>query len=48
MKICKHPLITLLPSQLNAVLFMGQGIKEWAKKNLWETALKKFEGIWSA
>ena len=27
---------------------MGQGIQEWTKKNLWKTAFKKFEVIWSA
>ena len=26
---------------------VGQGIQEWTKKNLWKTAFKKFEGIWS-
>ena len=28
--------------------YMGQIIQEWTKKNLWETAFKKFEVIWSA
>ena len=27
---------------------MGQGIQEWTKTNLWKTAFKKFEVIWSA
>ena len=27
---------------------MGQSIQEWTKKNLWKTAFKKFERIWSA
>ena len=27
---------------------MGQNIQEWTKQNLWKTAFKKFEGIWSA
>ena len=27
---------------------MGQSIQEWTKKNLWKTAFKKFEKIWSA
>ena len=27
---------------------MGQGIQEWAKYNLRNTAIKKFEVIWSA
>ena len=27
---------------------MGQGIQEWTKQNLWKTAFKKFEAIWSA
>ena len=27
---------------------MGQGIQEWTKQNLWKTAFKKFEVIWSA
>ena len=27
---------------------MGQGIQEWTKWNLWKTAFKKFEVIWSA
>ena len=26
---------------------MGQSIQEWTKKNLWKTAFKKFEVIWS-
>ena len=26
---------------------LGQGIQEWAKKNLWKIALKEFEVIWS-
>ena len=29
-------------------LKMGQGIEEWTKKNLWKTAFKRFEVIWSA
>ena len=27
---------------------MGQSIQEWNKSNLWKTAFKKFEVIWSA
>ena len=27
---------------------MGQSIQEWTKYNLWKTAFKKFEVIWSA
>ena len=27
---------------------MGQGVQEWTNLNLWKTAFKKFEGIWSA
>ena len=27
---------------------MGQSIQEWNKSNLWKTAFKKFEAIWSA
>ena len=27
---------------------MGQSIKEWTKQNLWKTAFKIFEGVWSA
>ena len=27
---------------------MGQGIQEWTKSNLWKTAFKKIEAIWSA
>ena len=27
---------------------MGQSIQEWTKSVLWKTALKKFQGIWSA
>ena len=27
---------------------MGQGIQGWTKYNLWKTAFKKFEVIWSA
>ena len=27
---------------------MGQIIQEWSKQNLWKTAFKKFELIWSA
>ena len=27
---------------------MGQSIQEWTKQNLWKTAFKKFEGVWSA
>ena len=27
---------------------MGQGIQEWAQKNLWKTAFKRFEAIGSA
>ena len=26
----------------------GQSIQEWTKKNLWKTAFKKFDVIWSA
>ena len=26
---------------------VGQGIQEWIKYNLWKTAIKKFEFIWS-
>ena len=28
--------------------YLGQGIQEWNKLNLWKTAFKKFEVIWSA
>ena len=28
--------------------YMGQSIQEWTKSVLWKTALKKFQGIWSA
>ena len=27
---------------------MGQSIEEETKQNLWKTAFKKFEGVWSA
>ena len=27
---------------------LGQVIQEWTKENLWKTAFKKFEVIWSA
>ena len=27
---------------------MGQSIQEWTKQNLWKTAFKKIEEIWSA
>ena len=27
---------------------MRQSIQEWTKQNLWKTAFKKFDGIWSA
>ena len=27
---------------------MGKSIQEWTKQNLWKTAFKKFEGVWSA
>ena len=27
---------------------VGQSIQEWTKYNLWKTAYKKFEGVWSA
>ena len=27
---------------------MGQNIQEWNKQNLWNTAFKKFEVMWSA
>ena len=26
---------------------MGQSIQEWTKSNLWKTAFRKFEGVWS-
>ena len=29
-------------------LHLGQGIHEWTKQNLWKTAFKIFEVIWSA
>ena len=29
-------------------IHLGQGIQEWTKKNLWKTASKKLEVIWSA
>ena len=28
--------------------YLGQSIQEWAKWNLWKTAFKKFEMVWSA
>ena len=28
--------------------YMGQGSQEWTKQNLWKTAFKKSEVIWSA
>ena len=27
---------------------LEQSIQEWTKQNLWKTAFKKYEGIWSA
>ena len=27
---------------------MGQSIQEWTKENLWKTAFKKLERVWSA
>ena len=33
---------------MKVFLHMVQGIQEWAKKNLWKTAFKNFEVIWSA
>ena len=30
------------------LLQLGQSIQEWTKWDLWKTAFKKFEGIWSA
>ena len=30
------------------VPYVGQNIQEWTKQNLWKTAFKKFEVIWSA
>ena len=27
---------------------MDQGIQEWSRYNVWKTAFKKFEVIWSA
>ena len=27
---------------------MGQSIQEWTEQNLWKTAFKKFEEVWSA
>ena len=30
------------------MLYMGQNTQESTKKNLWKTALKKFEEIWFA
>ena len=28
--------------------YLGQNIQAWTNENLWKTAFKKFEGIWSA
>ena len=28
-------------------LHMGQSFQEWTKQNLWKTAFKRFEGVWS-
>ena len=30
------------------IFYVGQGIQEWTKPNLWKTAFKKFEGMWYA
>ena len=37
-----------LSSDIGKLLYMGQSIQEWTKWNLWKTAFKKFEVIWSA
>ena len=33
---------------LNAEVYLRQCIQEWTKQNLWKTAFKKSEGVWSA
>ena len=46
--------MNLLSTKYNGItyillkIYMGQRIQEWAKKYLWKTASKKFEGVWSA
>ena len=35
-------------SSTEQMIHMGQGIEECTKSNLWKTAFKKFEVVWSA
>ena len=30
------------------ILHIQQSVQEWTIQNLWKTAFKKFEGVWSA
>ena len=34
--------------EIDLTFYMGQNIEEWTKSNLWVTAFKIFEGLWSA
>ena len=40
----------MIAKQVHTCIYidMGQSIQEWTKWNLWKTAFKKFEVIWSA
>ena len=46
-KVFLDVILVLLLLDLNEY-HMRQSIQEWTKFNLWETAFKKFEVIWSA
>ena len=46
-KVFLDVILVLLLLDLNEY-HMRQSIQEWTKLNLWETAFKKFEVIWSA
>ena len=40
-------IIYLVVHKSFSYVHMGQGIQEWTKQNLWKTAFKKLEVIWS-
>ena len=44
---CRPSLCTECIS-LDILRYMRQSIQEWTKFNLWKTAFKKFEEIWTA
>ena len=47
-RISRFIYITMFCCCHEMLVYMGESIQEWTRKNLWKTAFKNFEGVWPA